>query len=82
LTDDDRALFVAAAVASAPGTTAVNRERFESALATAREADSWAGRAIADWEGRAGGDESAADPQLAEEVEVARGAPETPGWDE
>jgi Fe-S-cluster containining protein len=93
-TAEDRALFVAAAVASAPGTTAVNPERFESALAAAREADSWAGRAIADWESRAGGDESAgedstagdgspaADPRVAEEVEVARGAPETPGWDE
>ncbi|UPW02379.1 YkgJ family cysteine cluster protein [Halorussus gelatinilyticus] len=94
-TAGDRALFVAAAVAAAPGTTAVNRERFESALSTAREADSWAGRAIADWEARAGGERPAAedgesaagdrspaaDPRLAEAVEVARGAPETPGWD-
>ncbi|UPV75481.1 YkgJ family cysteine cluster protein [Halorussus limi] len=90
LTDEDRALFVAAAVAAAPGTTEVNRDRFESALSAAREADSWVGRAIAEWEERAGGsradadgDETpVADPKLAEEVEVARGAPETPGWRE
>jgi Fe-S-cluster containining protein len=82
LTAADRALFVAAAVASAPGTTAVNDERFENALSTARDADSWAGRAVADWEDRAGDEGSpAADPAVADEVEVARGAPETPGWD-
>jgi Fe-S-cluster containining protein len=82
LTAEDRALFVAAAVAAAPGTTAVNDDRFESALSTARDADSWAGRAVADWEDRAGDEGSpAADPAVADEVEVARGAPETPGWD-
>jgi len=81
LTAEDRALFVAAAVASAPGTTTVNREKFERALSTARETDSWAGRAIADWEARAGEEGSPTDdPESAEEVEVARGAPETPGW--
>ncbi|WP_128477071.1 YkgJ family cysteine cluster protein [Halorussus pelagicus] len=81
VTDEDRALFVAAAVASAPGTTTVNREKFERALPRAREADSWAGRAIADWEARAREEGAPADePESAEEVEVARGAPETPGW--
>ncbi|NEU55342.1 YkgJ family cysteine cluster protein [Halorussus sp. MSC15.2] len=81
LTDEDRALFVAAAVSAAPGTTTVNRDRFESALATAREADSWAGRAIDDWEDRAAETGTAApDPALADRVE--RGAPETPGWDD
>ncbi len=82
LTADDRALFVAAAVAAAPGTTTVDRDRFESALATAREADSWAGRATADWTDRAGeAGTPAPDPSLAERVEGDRGAPETPGWD-
>jgi Fe-S-cluster containining protein len=83
LTAEDRALFVAAAVSAAPGTTTVERDRFESALAEAREADSWAGRAIADWEERAsetGG--QAPDPELARRVEGERGAPGTPGWDE
>ncbi|WP_137284255.1 YkgJ family cysteine cluster protein [Halorussus salinisoli] len=81
LTAEDRALFAAAAVSSAPGTTTVNRDRFESALAAARETDSWVGRAIDDWEDRAADVGSAApDPTLAERVEDDRGAPETPGW--
>ncbi|USZ69619.1 YkgJ family cysteine cluster protein [Halorussus salilacus] len=82
-TDEDRALFVAAAVASAPGTGAVDDETFESALAEAREADSWVGRAVADWERRAGeSGASAPDPVVAERVEDDRGAPGTPGWQE
>ncbi|WP_276279950.1 YkgJ family cysteine cluster protein [Halorussus caseinilyticus] len=82
LTDEDRALFVAAAVASAPGTTTVNRDRFESALSEARAADSWVGRAIAEWEERAAEVGSPApDPAVARRVEDERGAPETPGWD-
>lgn len=95
LTQDDRALFVAAAVAAAPGTTTVEPDRFESALAAAREADSWAGRAIDDWLERAPDADSnadsdgrhpdagtdAPDPALAERVEDERGAPPTPGWD-
>jgi Fe-S-cluster containining protein len=83
LTQDDRALFVAAAVAAAPGTTTVESDRFEAALAEARPADSWVGRAIADWTERAaevGAD--APDPGLAERVEDDRGAPATPGWNE
>ena len=82
LTADDRALFAAAAVAGTPGTTTVDRERFDEALERVREADSWVGRAAADWESRAG--EVGADapaPTLAESVEEARGAPETPGWE-
>jgi Fe-S-cluster containining protein len=81
LTADDRALFVAAAVSAAPGTTTVDSDRFETALAEAREADSWAGQAIAEWTERApevGAD--APDPKLAERVEDDRGAPDTPGW--
>ncbi|WP_115863183.1 YkgJ family cysteine cluster protein [Halorussus litoreus] len=86
LTAEDRALFTAAAISAAPGTTNVDRDRFEAALAEARDADSWVGRAIADWRARADGTEgdavgaSAPDPSLAERVEDDRGAPATPGW--
>jgi len=83
LTADDRALFVAAAVAAAPGTTTVSRERFERALERAREADSWVGGAVADWQDRAGdAGAPAPDPNVAERVEGERGAPPTPGWTE
>ena len=83
LTADDRALFAAAAVGAAPGTTTVDGDRFEDALETARDADSWAGRTLAEWTERAeASGESAPDPSLADRVEVARGAPDTPGWDE
>ncbi|PSP55579.1 zinc/iron-chelating domain-containing protein [Halobacteriales archaeon QS_1_67_19] len=82
LTAEDRALFVAAAVASAPGTTSVSGERFETALSEAREADSWAGRATAEWTERAGSiGADAPDPRVAARVESDRGAPATPGWD-
>lgn len=78
----DRALFVAAAVSAAPGTTAIDRDRFDAAFEEARDADSWVGRAIADWEARAGDPgEAAPDPRVAEGVEEERGAPETPGWE-
>ena len=73
-----RAPFVAGAAAGAPGTTDVAVERYREALAAVRAADSWAGRAIAEWQERAGEDP---DPALAERVEHARGAPETPGWE-
>jgi hypothetical protein len=83
LTAEDRALFTAAAVSSAPGTTTIAEEKFDSALTEAREADSWAGQAISDWEARAGEVGSAApDHGLARRVEDERGAPETPGWGE
>lgn len=82
LTDEDRALFVAAAVSSAPGTTSVDGDRFEAALPEAREADSWAGRVVDDWTARAEAvGTGAPDPRVAEQVEDERGAPGTPGWD-
>ena len=80
LTAADRARFVAAAAASAPGTDAVEPGRFESALETIESSESWIGRAIDDWETYAGNDRDP-DPGLGTEVEDARGAPETPGWD-
>ncbi|MFB6106482.1 MAG: YkgJ family cysteine cluster protein [Halobacteriaceae archaeon] len=78
-TDDDRARLVAAAAASAPGTATVAGARFDDALDAARDADSWVGRAAADWRDRA---ESGARPipGLGEAVEEDRGAPPTPGW--
>jgi len=81
LTADDRAQFVAAAVAAQPGTSDVDLERFAAALERAQSADSWAGRAVAEWEARAGaaGDDAPA-PDVAGRVEDDRGAPSTPGW--
>lgn len=82
LTAEDRALFVAAAASAAPGTTAVDRDRFDAAFEAARGADSWVGRAVADWEARAGDPGAdAPDPRVAERVEEDRGAPGTPGWE-
>ena len=79
LTGEDRARFVAAAAASAPGTSAVEPNRFESTFESVREADSWIGPAIADWAARAANDPP--DPAMAVDVEEDRGAPKTDGWD-
>jgi Fe-S-cluster containining protein len=81
LTDADRAEFTAVAVAARPGTTDIDRDRYDAALETARAADSWVGQAVAEWEARAGPTGSeAADPSVADRVEGDRGAPDTPGW--
>jgi Fe-S-cluster containining protein len=88
-TDADRAEFVAVAAATAPGTGAVSEERYERAMERIREARSWLDDAIAEWSERAGpreevadGDvETTPDPAVARDVEDARGAPGTPGWD-
>jgi hypothetical protein len=82
LTDADRAAFVGVAVGSRPGSLSVDEERAAAATAAARDADSWAGRAIEAWEAvAADAGARAADPPSGEDVETARGAPETPGWD-
>ena len=78
LTAEDRAEFVAVAAASSPGTLATSEPHYEDAKARALEADSWAGRAIEEWT-RLEGEEPK--PALADRLEDARGAPETPGWD-
>ncbi|MFC7232422.1 YkgJ family cysteine cluster protein [Saliphagus sp. GCM10025308] len=78
LTTEDRAAFVAVAAASAPGTLAISDTHYDQAYELVLEADSWAGSAIREWEQRAS--ETSADPSQGEAVEVARGAPETPGW--
>ncbi|WP_232686935.1 YkgJ family cysteine cluster protein [Halobacterium zhouii] len=80
LADEDRARFVAVAAASAPGTTAVEPTKRKEAYQTALEADSWVGQSIREWEERADSDDP--DSGLSERVEVERGAPETPGWEQ
>lgn len=80
LTQEDRAEFVAAAAAGAPGTTQTNMDAYERAFEKAIEADSWAGRAIEDWSELA--HRLAPDPGLAGQVEGDHGAPKTPGWDD
>ncbi len=75
----DRAEFVAVAAASAPGTTAVSEERYESVRERALAAESWVGAAAGEWAERAAGESP--DPGLGETVEESRGAPGTPGWE-
>jgi len=87
LTPDDRARFVGAAVGSSPGSLSVDRDRMAEARSLARDADSWAGRAIRSWSERATGDgdpvalDAAARERLVHELEDDAGAPETSGWD-
>ncbi|MFO8114091.1 MAG: YkgJ family cysteine cluster protein [Halorubrum sp.] len=87
LTDDDRARFVGAAVGSRPGSLSVDRDRMAEARARARDADSWAGRAIGEWTDRAGADgepvpfDADSQERLVRELEDDAGAPGTPGWD-
>ncbi|ELY55928.1 YkgJ family cysteine cluster protein [Natronolimnohabitans innermongolicus] len=94
LTAADRAECLAVAAASSPGTLAISdhhyewgRERTLEATAddgsTERDdgADSWVGAAIDEWYRRSRTGESVPSPSVADEIETARGAPETPGWD-
>lgn len=78
LTRADRAEFVAAAAAGAPGTTTTNADAFEAAYDRAMQSESWVARAIAEWNANV---DAAPDPELAERIEDANGAPPTPGWD-
>ncbi|GAD53314.1 hypothetical protein MBEHAL_2074 [Halarchaeum acidiphilum MH1-52-1] len=80
----DRAAFVGVAAASAPGTAAVEPTKRETYTERAEDADSWAGRAAAEWVQRAANAEKrsdGADQSLAVHVEEERGAPSTPGWE-
>ena len=87
LTADDRARFVGAAIGSSPGSLSVARDRMAEARARARDADSWAGRAIRAWTDRAAGDsdtvalDAAARERFARDLEDDAGAPATPGWE-
>jgi hypothetical protein len=78
LTAEDRAEFVASAVAASPGTTNHDDATFERAYGRAREAMSWVGEAADEWKRLSEGEP---DPALAERVEDGHGAPPTPGWD-
>lgn len=79
LTRADRAEFVGAALGGSPGTTATNEDAYHEARSRARDQSSWVSEAIDEWKSRA---DEAADPSLGSDVEVARGAPETPGWND
>lgn len=82
LTPADRAEFVGVAVGSHPGSTEVDEERAREARAQALESESWAGDVVDAWSAMAGALGAAAESAPApDEVEVDRGAPETPGWD-
>lgn len=81
LTAADRAQFVGVAVGTAPGSTAIDESRVETAREDALAADSWAGQAADVWAHLAserGTDASDAVGRVAD-VELARGAPETEG---
>ncbi|GAA0519969.1 hypothetical protein SAMN04488066_107107 [Halorubrum aquaticum] len=86
-TADDRARFVGAAAGSRPGSLSVDRDRMADARTRAREADSWAGRAIREWRERTEADGVAVDldadarERLVRELEDDAGAPGTPGWE-
>ncbi len=87
LTLEDRAVFVAVAAASAPGTFALSTPHRERARTQVLEADSWVGRACRSWAERApepaqwGTATDDDQDRVTEAVEGAHGAPETPGWD-
>lgn len=78
-TAEDRATFVAAAAASAPGSTEVNEAKYATYFECALTARSWVGDAIREWRDRAA--DAPPDPELGERVEDGRGAPGTPGWE-
>lgn len=82
LTAADRAEFVGVAVGSHPGSREVDEQRAAAARERALAADSWVGRAAADWQRRAGapGDGASGVAGASRDVEDDRGAPETPGW--
>lgn len=76
---EDRAEFVASAVASSAGSLDVDEARLEAVRDQVERASSWAGRAIRVWESHAGtcGDRATnADTRVDDRL----GAPSTPGW--
>ncbi|QLK24658.1 YkgJ family cysteine cluster protein [Natrinema zhouii] len=92
LTRRDRAEAIAVAAASSPGTLAISEFHYDRAKARlldgkdaeseSADDESWVGPAIRDWQQRcreAG--EAVPSPAVADDIETARGAPETPGWD-
>ncbi|WP_049887855.1 YkgJ family cysteine cluster protein [Natronobacterium gregoryi] len=82
LTAADRAECLAVAAASSPGTLAISDSHYEwgKERAVGDETESWVGPAIREWQALA---RSTAEltPELGGQIERARGASETPGWD-
>lgn len=80
---EDLAPFLGVAAGSTPGTLAVDEDRARRAEETLRssDADSWVGRAIAEWLERAG-EPGATVTEPWTDRDEANGAPETPGWDQ
>ncbi|KAB1197623.1 MULTISPECIES: YkgJ family cysteine cluster protein [Haloferax] len=82
LTLADRAEFVGVAVGSRPGSTEVDDERARNARTRTLETASWAGELVDEWsEALTTLGAAANGAPHPDDVEVSRGAPETPGWD-
>ena len=87
-TVEDRATCLEVAAASSPGTLAISEHHREQAreraLEAATESDDgvWVGPAIREWHRRRAQTDGTPSPTVASTVEEARGAPETPGWDD
>ncbi|AXR76452.1 hypothetical protein AArc1_0098 [Natrarchaeobaculum sulfurireducens] len=87
-TREDRATCLAVAAASSPGTLAISEHHREQARERALEAasktndDAWVGPTIREWHRRRVQTDGTPSPTVASAVEEARGAPETPGWDD
>ncbi|QLG49665.1 YkgJ family cysteine cluster protein [Natrinema halophilum] len=89
----DRAEPIAVAAASSPGTLAISEHHYQRAKArvlddedpeaASENGSSWVGPAIRDWHRRyRDADEVVPSTDVADAVETARGASETPGWDD
>lgn len=78
---EDRAEFVASAVASSAGSLDVDAARLEAVRDQVERASSWGGRASMRWESRADACGERA-PNADTRVEDRLGAPSTPGWSE
>ncbi|KTG29325.1 YkgJ family cysteine cluster protein [Haloferax profundi] len=82
LTPEDRAEFVGVAVGSHPGSTEVDEVRARDARERTLKSASWAGELVDEWGSVAAAlGSSATDAPHPDDVEVARGAPETLGWE-
>ncbi|ARS89601.1 YkgJ family cysteine cluster protein [Natrarchaeobaculum aegyptiacum] len=87
-TREDRATCLAVAAASSPGTFAISEYHREwgreQALDEPAETDgaTWVEPAICEWHRRRERADGTPSPAVAVEIEEARGAPTTPGWDD
>lgn len=78
-TASDRARFVGAAAGAVPGSTEVDEERAADYRTRAETADSWAGRALEEWERKAGTPGEPAGDAV-DSGGIERGAPPTSPW--